>query len=144
MIDDIKLEFRPGQLNEYSQKMKKILKKIEMLPVKDINLIPGNHDNCDIIKKYSQRSRILPEKSRIDISNFSFTLAHQYTDDDDNTDFYLFGDNLPKIEKEYKKTLLLNGIPYINIISLTSGKICKIKYPPGTDSARLMTTKIGL
>ena len=144
MIDDIKLEFRPGQLNEYSAKIRKILNKIEKLPVKEIYLVPGNHDNRETIDEFSRRSIILPEMSRIQLKNISFCFSHQYSDQAVDADFYLFGDNLPEIEKKYEDTVLLNGIPFINIISLKNRKIIKIKYPPGTESARLMTPKIGL
>ena len=145
MLDEVKLEIRPRQIKEYSQKLKKILKRLEDLPVKHIFLVPGNHDNQETMMNYSNRSVVLPEKSRIGLKGLSFFLSHQYCDQKVNADFYLFGHDLPKINRINDETVMLNGIPYINIISLSTKKTYTVKYPPGTDSTRkLLISKLGV
>ena len=136
MIDDLKLEIRPALVKEYSPKLEKIIRRLEKLPVKKIFIIPGNHDNIKIVKEISRRCEILPEKSRIEADGLSFFLSHEYYNIKTDTDFYLFGHSLPAAGEINERTVKLNGIPFINIISLSTKKTYTLKYPPGTDSAR--------
>ena len=136
MLDDLKLEIRPALVKEYYPKIKKLLVKLENLPLKNIYIIPGNHDSSGVLQDLSQKCEILPEKSRIEAEGVSFFLSHEYYNIKTGTDFYLFGHSLPEMGRIHEKTVRLNGIPYINIISLSSKNTYTLKYPPGTDSAR--------
>ena len=145
MIDDLKLEIRPALVKEYAPKLEKIIRRLEKLPVKQIYMIPGNHDNMEVMKKLSERSEILPEKSRIEAEGISFFLSHEYFNMKTGSDFYLFGHSLPAMGRINERSVRLNGIPYINIISLSTKNTYTLKYPPGTDSARTqLLTGIGL
>ncbi len=136
IIDDLKLEIRPMLIKEYSHKARKIIARLEKLPVKEIYLIPGNHDDEEIIKTCSKRIKILPEKTCINAGDLSFFLTHEYLSRKTDTDFYLFGHSLPELGRVNDRTVRLNGIPYINIISLSTKNTYTLRYPPGTDSAR--------
>ncbi len=136
-IDDLKLELKPYLLSEYSNKIKKILIKLEKQDIDKIYLVPGNHDNEETVKNYTVKSMVIPEKSKIEIDGFSFFVSHYYHDQKTDTDFYLYGHSLPVINRAHTGTIVMNGIPFINIISLYNGKTHTVKYPPGTDSSRL-------
>ena len=136
ILDDLKLEIRPGLIKEYSPKVKKVLRKLENFPLKNIYLVPGNHDNAGILQDISRKCEILPEKSRIEAEGISFFLSHEYYNLKTETDFYLFGHSLPEMSSIHGKTVRLNGIPYINLISLSTKNTYTLRYPPGTDSAR--------
>ena len=136
LLDDIKLENRPSELKEYDRRLRSILPKMEALPVDDIYLVLGNHDDPETVIAHSSRSRILPEKSWIEAEGFCFFLSHRFYDIEVDADFYLFGHDLPEIIWRNKKTVILNGIPYINLISLSTGNTYTVAYPPGTDSIR--------
>jgi metallophosphoesterase superfamily enzyme len=144
MFDEIKLEDRPKEIKEYSSKLKKIMNRLEQLPVKQIFLIPGNHDNTEVIMDLSRKIVVLPEKSRIELEGLSLFLSHKYYDQKVDTDFYLFGHSLPEINRLDIETKLLNGIPCINFISLSTGTTYTLNYPLGTDSTRMMLPKIGI
>lgn len=147
MIDEIKLEIRPGRLPDYVLSFQKIIRLLEALPVEQIYLIPGNHDDLPSMRNSSQRCVILPERSWLELEGRSFFLTHQYEEVEVDADYYLFGHNLPEIAQNDPTSgpQKLNGIPAINIISLASGEVKKIPYPSGTDSARtVLLPRIGL
>jgi len=145
MIDDIKLEDRPAELGGYSRRLKSIIGKLEQLPVEEIYLVPGNHDDPDTMVSIVERSVVLPEKSWIELEGLCFFLSHKFYDIEVDADFYLFGHNLPEMTWVNRRTITLNGIPNINIISLSTGNTYTLEYPAGTDSARkLLLPRIGL
>src|SRR6056297_3035142 len=74
-VDDIKLENRPGQVVEYRDKMKKIFRRLEDLPVEKIYLVPGNHDDRATVDECTQRAVVLPEKSVIEIDNIRLCVS---------------------------------------------------------------------
>jgi len=145
LIDDIKLEIRPAELGEYTRRLKSILQKLEKLPVKEIYLVPGNHDDTQTVMSLVNRSAVLPEKSWIELEDYTFFLSHKFYDLPVDADFYLFGHSLPEMTRVHPGTVVLNGIPFINIISLSTGRTYTLRYPSGTDSARkLLLPRIGL
>lgn len=145
LIDDIKLEVRPAELGGYARRLRSIIRKLEQLPVEEIYLVPGNHDDTDSILSIVERSVVLPEKSWIELEGLCFFLSHRFYDIEVDADFYLFGHNLPEMTWVNRRTITLNGIPNINIISLSTRSIYTLGYPAGTDSARkLLLPRIGL
>jgi len=145
LIDEIKLEIKPTELKAYAGKLKPVCKKLEQLPVENIYLVPGNHDHVETILGLVRRSVVLPEKSWIELEGLQFFLSHKYYDIEVDADFYLFGHSLPEMDWINRRTIPLNGIPHINIISLSTKNTYTLAYPFGTDSARTMLLpKIGL
>ncbi len=144
-LDEIKLENRPGQLVEYRPRLRKLLQQLEALPVGTIYLIPGNHDDLNAVEQSVTRSKILPEKSWIEIEATSFFVSHHYEAAELEADFFLFGHSLTPDHTRRDTTVILNGIPAIHLISLPAKRVFTLPYPSGTDSARkLLLPKIGL
>lgn len=144
-LDEIKLENRPGQIVEYRPRLKKLFHKLEELPVGTIYLVPGNHDDLDAVSESVQRSKILPEKSWIEIERTRFFVSHHYEEEAVGADFFLFGHSLTPDHIRRDKAVVLNGIPAIHLISLPTKRVFRLSYPSGTDSARkLLLPRIGL
>ncbi len=144
-IDDIKLENRPAELGSYTRRLKSLIGKLEQLPVEEIYLVPGNHDDTNTVVSFAERSVVLPEKSWIELEGLCFFLSHRFYDIEVDADFYLFGHNLPEMTWVNRRTITLNGIPNINLISLSTKNTYTLGYPAGTDSARkLLLPRIGL
>jgi len=145
MVDEIKLEVRPSQVDAYKTVIGKFIQEVESLNFREIYIVPGNHDHVDTIVEASARSVVLPEKSWARLEGYDFFLSHHYDETEVEADFYLFGHNFPEDTGVRGKTLKLNGLSAIHVISLEKGRVVKIPYPMGTDSARTMLLpKIGL
>lgn len=144
-LDEIKLENRPGQLSEYQPRLKKLFQQLEAQPVEQIYLVPGNHDDLNAVEQSVTRSKILPEKSWIEIEETYFFVSHHYEAAEVEADFFLFGHSLTPDHTRRDTTVILNGIPAIHLISLPAKRVFALPYPSGTDSARqLLLPKIGL
>ncbi|MFW5715132.1 MAG: metallophosphoesterase [bacterium] len=144
-LDEIKLENRPGQLVEYRPRLMKLLQQLEAQPAGTIYLIPGNHDDLNAVEQSVTRSKILPEKSWIEIEETYFFVSHHYEPAEVGADFFLFGHSLTPDHIRRDKTVILNGIPAIHLISLPAKQVFALPYPSGTDSARQqLLPKIGL
>lgn len=135
LADDIKLEYNPKEILNYQKEVKPLMEILETSEAKKVFIVPGNHDNNEIINQLSQKSIILSEGSIIKLHNKSIGVAHKLKNLPKNTSFNLYGHNLRMSDKP-SKTHYLNGITSINIIRLPSGKVTCLSYPWGTDYNR--------
>src|SRR6056297_2509696 len=148
-IDDIKLENRPGQLVEYREKLKKIFRQLEELPIGKIYLVPGNHDDRATVDECTQRAVVFSEKSVIGIDDIRLGVSHYYpeaeTHSKEAVDYKLFGHNLMPDHQLGTAALFLNGITAIHVLSISTKRVYSLPYPSGTDSARkLLLPKVGM
>ena len=104
----------------------------------------GNHDHGGIVKEYMKKHNF--EKSdNVEIEGLSFRISH-FSEEilKAPADFNLYGHDLSLESGIIDGKLFFNGISNINIIGLDSRSSCFLKYPSGTDDARLGKVKIGL
>lgn len=145
LVDDIKLEIYKNSLTKYEYHAKKIINILESSNAKHIYICIGNHDNIDIIKKYSKRSIIIERMGVIDLFNTTASISHFPYEIIKNPSAYnFFGHDITLGSDIVKNRIYLNGINSINIITKDTKKIYYLPYPTIVDDSRLMKRKIGL
>ncbi|QCX33517.1 metallophosphoesterase [Caloramator sp. E03] len=139
VADDIKLQMAPQLLNSYRVKVTRFLSSLTPYIKDRIIIVPGNHDNIDILKSINS-VEILKEGSILNINDFKIGLSHSFNNLPKECTFYLYGhDKTLSNKKEY-----LNGIYYINIIDIERKKVIELSYPSGTDAYRTRKKKTGI
>ena len=143
LADNIKIELSPSLLTKYRHESKKLLKSLNSSKAEYISISLGNHDDYDLVYENKGRINIYREIGRLDIKDNSFVFSH-YHDylKSIEADVYLFGHNIKFKNSITDSGIYLNGIISINIINLDTLEVRCIKYPFGTDSARMKQNRI--
>jgi predicted phosphodiesterase len=145
MVDEIKLEFAPSQVDEYRNKLRKLLQLIRASVTEGVYLVPGNHDDPASLRELGADMQILTEQRTVDLGGYRFRLDHEFQSAAAEADFHLFGHNPETSGDRSARPLRLNGLDHIHIISLVDGRIYNLPYPAGTDNARkMLMLKIGM
>lgn len=137
IVDNVKMEFNPHLIDYYEERAAAFIKQIENLPLEKIFIVPGNHDDIDIIKKYNHRIILLKEGMNIILENIVLNVAHHPWKLGNHAQYYLYGhnfENIPQIENQ----VFLNGLNKIHVILLHSNKTISIAYPCGINQDRRM------
>jgi len=144
MVDNIKLQMYPTSIYDHERWIKKLAEILEPTGAK-LFLAMGNHDDYDIVSRYFKHSRIITGAETITIEGLSFRVSH-FPEGilEEPAKYNLFGHNLELKTGNVDDKLYFNGISYINIIGLETGECTSLRYPAGTDDARLGRRKIGL
>lgn len=135
LVDDIKLEYNPGKLSLYSRMVGTFINILEGSSAEKIYIIPGNHDNIDIINSYIDHAQLLTEGETVRIENVTIGLAHRMKRLPANARYYLYGHNF-RSPKTKNGAVYLNGMNNINVILLPSERVVKINYPWGVNQGR--------
>lgn len=145
MVDNIKLEIYKYQLPKYELHLKSIMDILESSEAEDIYICAGNHDNIELMRKYSKRSIIIEESLNIEIFNVKAALSHfPYKIIQKPADYNFFGHDISLGNDIVNNKVYLNGITNINILTSETKRLFYLPYPYGIDEARLMKKKIGL
>lgn len=144
IVDNIKLELNPRAISTYEKHVEELAEIMESSTA-EIIVALGNHDHCGIVKGYMKRSRIIEKSDNIEIEGLNFRISHFPEEILKAPDDYnLYGHDLSLRSGFVDGKLFFNGISNINIIGLDSRNSCFLKYPSGTDDARMGKGKIGL
>lgn len=139
VADDIKLQMAPQLINSYRVKVTRFLSSITPYVKEKIIIVPGNHDDFEILKSINS-IELIEEGSILNINGINFGLSHEFNNLPKKCNFYLYGhDKTITNKKEY-----LNGINNINIIYIEDNNIIKLNYPSGTDAYRTRKKKMGI
>ncbi|MTI80925.1 MAG: metallophosphoesterase [Firmicutes bacterium] len=141
LADDIKLEDAPHNLEQYNQVVGPFIEMLEQSNCREIYIIPGNHDNVEVIKGYQNTSALLNEGDIINVDNFKLGLSHSIRNLPGDTQFNLYGHNFKRTKDTNSKTVYLNGIRNIHVILLPSNEVVKIQYPWATNHDRKVNDK---
>ena len=133
LVDHLKLENHAYLHSLYQEQLEKFIDQLEHLPVDTIYLVPGNHDDPDLIDCTCRRCRVMPESSLVQFGSFKLGLAHKPQYLPPGADFALYGHSLDKPAALAGRPL--SGLTHINIL-LADGRVHFIPYPRGTDVAR--------
>ncbi|MGE5631189.1 MAG: metallophosphoesterase [Caulobacteraceae bacterium] len=144
MVDNIKLELFPNSTPIYEKYVKKLLQIMEDTSAETI-LALGNHDDLEIVKKHSKKSRIIEKSETVEIEKLSFKISH-YSEEiiKSPAEYNLYGHDLFVKSGCSDGRMYFNGISSINIIGLDSGTHFCLFYSAETDAARMGRGKIGL
>lgn len=129
LVDNIKLERKPWLKPAYIAGLRKLAHILKGSGAK-LYIVPGNEDDVELVKKFFGESVVNPG-SVVEIEGRTLALGHSWKDvADKNADFKLYGHNFKAIPKG------LNAVLGVNFLFLPSGRVVRIDYPVGTDTAR--------
>lgn len=145
LADNIKTELSPSLLTKYKYEAKKILNILNSANTENIYIATGNHDDYNFIDENKGKIKVYTKIGEININNTKFAFSH-YWDylKEEKADIYLFGHDIEPKASITESGIYLNGVISINVINLDTLEIKSIKYPFGTDSARMNRNRIGL
>lgn len=141
LADDIKLEHNAHNIKTYQRVIGPFIKMMEECSVKQVYIIPGNHDDVHVISQHINKSQLLKEGEIIEINNCKLGLAHKIRRLPKGTEFNLYGHNFKKPLNNNDNEVYLNGLQNINVILLPSNEVVKIPYPWGTNRDRKMDNR---
>ena len=137
LVDNVKLERRPDLKPAYEAGLRKLARILKGSGAR-LYIIPGNEDDPELVKRFFGDSVSEPG-SVVEIGGKTFVLGHCWQDvADKDADFKLYGHNFKVIPKG------LNAVLGVNFIFLPSGRVVKVDYPVGTDTARGYKLRRGL
>lgn len=139
LVDNLKMEFNPQLKDYYELRVTSFIKHLEDLPLEKIFIIPGNHDNVQLLEKYSKRITILEEGMNLTIENIKINVAHHPWKLKGDAQYYLYGHNFENIP-EIQGQVFLNGLNKMHVILLKSNRVIPIDYPYGINQDRKMYT----
>lgn len=145
LADNIKTELSPSLITKYKYEVKKILNILNSAETENIYITIGNHDDYDFLDENKGKLNIYTKMGELSINNTNFLFSH-YWDyiKEEKADIYLFGHNIEQDTSISDSGTYLNGILSINVINLDTMEVDSIKYPAGTDSARMKLSRIKL
>lgn len=147
LVDDIKLEFRPGLIDLYRKKLRVLLEVLNEETCGAI-LLTGNHDHLPTLLEMTENSsiQVWSKPGRFYIGSFRFKAGHTYEDViDDAGEYNLFGHSLEHLTSiDSCGRFFLNGLEEMHLIHMETGDVIPIKYPPGADDARLERKRVSL
>ena len=147
LVDDIKLENRPGMIDLYRKKLRVLLNILSDETCGAI-LLTGNHDHLPTLLEMTENSpvQVWSRPGRFYIGSFRFRAGHTFEDVmNDAGEYNLFGHNLehPSVIDGCGR-FFLNGLEEMHLIHMETGDVIPFCYPPGTNDARLERKRISL
>ncbi|WP_297535627.1 metallophosphoesterase [Thermococcus sp.] len=137
LVDNVKLERRPELKPAYEAGLRKLARILKGSGAK-LYIVPGNEDSRELLEKFFGDSVVEPG-SLVEIEGKTLVLGHCWRDvAGRDADFKLYGHNFKAIPGG------LNAVLGVNFIFLPSGRVIKIDYPVGTDTARGYKLRRGL
>lgn len=147
LVDDVKLETRPALLGVYRKKLAKLISIFEEESCEAI-FLTGNHDDLASVLELTERSsiQVWSRPGRFYIGSFRFRAGHAYSDVlTESGDYNLFGHNLEHLSMvDGAGHFYLNGLEEMHMIHMQTGDVIPVRYPPGTNDARLDRKRVSL
>ncbi|AKL94362.1 metallophosphoesterase, calcineurin superfamily [Clostridium aceticum] len=137
LVDDIKLELHPNEIEAYKTALRKFISGLESFTDALIYYAVGNHDQYKEVKKTTSKGIVIKE-GHILIEEKNFYVSHYYSKKVYNTDYYLYGHSFRPSSYKSQQHIGLNGLEKIHVIDLTTQKIYHLPYPFGTNQFRKM------
>ena len=137
LVDNVKLERRPDLRPAYEAGLRKLARILKGSGA-ELYIVPGNEDDPELVKRFFEGNVVEPG-SIVEIAGRTFALGHTPEDVMNlKADFKLHGHNFKGVPGG------LNAVLGVNFIFLPSGRVIKIDYPVGTDTARGYKIRRGL
>lgn len=143
LADEIKLEYNPSCVNTYAKLVRPFVQMLEGSHAQGVYIVPGNHDNMDVMSECVVRSIIVEEGNILETQYGILGLAHRFNKLPQGAKLNLYGHNFT-LADENNKTVFLNGLININVILFPSENVVTIPYPMGTNYHRKMDDEYGL
>lgn len=145
LADNIKIELSPSLLTKYKYEAKRLLDFLNSSNTENIYITIGNHDDYDFIDENKGKIKVFTRMGELVLNSTKFVFSHYWNNlKQEKADIYLFGHDIENHTSITESVIYLNGILSINIINLDTMEVTSIKYPFGTDSARMKLSRIKL
>jgi predicted phosphodiesterase len=136
VVDDIKLEARPQEHGAYRRQLGEFLHRLEAVSRGEIYLVPGNHDDAQVMREASRRATTVAPGTILELEGVKLSVSHHYDEDADHGDFCLYG-HTPEPDHHHRGEMMcLNGISTVTIIEVPTRTVHFLPYPSGTDQVR--------
>lgn len=142
LADDIKLELDPQNIAAYDRAVAPFIEMLENSPAGEIYVVPGNHDDPEVIGAHVRRARLVAEGEVLSVKGMSLGLAHMVGRLPGISEYKLYGHDFSPGEQG--GSLYLNGLKSVNVILSPSGRVERIPYPPATNYDRKMGSLYGI
>lgn len=139
LVDNIKLEIYPSKIEGYKRYLKRLIRILEG-GERQVYYAIGNHDDAEILKKYTGKGHVIDHYESISTQQLSFGITHDIDnlpDDIALPSMIFFGHNLEKASNYSSDPKYFNGIEKIALINMITGEIFTFDYPIGTKESRL-------
>lgn len=138
LADDIKLELYPAEREHYRAAIRRLM-NILQAPHRRVVLALGNHDERELLPWLSSDCKVCDGAEGISLLGASFRVSHYAEDLSEHPAQYnLFGHAATPPSYDDGEHHFLNGLEWMRLIDPRSGEIQLLRYPRGTDDARLM------
>lgn len=139
LVDNLKLEIYPSKIEGYRHYLKRLIRILEG-GERQVYYAIGNHDNADILRKYTVKGHIIETYESISTQELSFGMTHDIANVPKDTTLprmIFFGHNLEMSSNYNSDPKYFNGIEKIALINMITGEIYTFDYPIGTKESRL-------
>lgn len=147
VVDNIKLGLDATRIDLYKRHLKQFDKTLKCAPKAKKWIALGNHDDACALREAVEDVTIIPheeglvieiEHKRVAISHYYRKIVHL------EADFYFFGHHLEQRSQVIDNRFIINGIEQIFVYDFSSSQYYSLRYPIGTDDARLLRSRIGI
>ncbi len=129
VADEIKLEFCPGELSHYTKTVRKLFISLEELSHRRLFVVPGNHDDAEVLDAVGGRTTIVAEGTVLDIEGVRIGVSHRFSSAASGAAYHLYGHASEPPTHRHAHTACINGMAAISVISLSTGALHYLPYP---------------
>lgn len=137
MVDDVKLEHDGDKRERWHSRTRQLLHILEGEGTRQVYVVPGNHDDRDLLATTASRARIV-DPGPVSIGGRTFYLDHYGPEGGARGEFDLYGHNRHPPTMRTDSGMLLNGLSAASVIDLSRGRVYSVDYPMDTDRYRLL------
>jgi calcineurin-like phosphoesterase family protein len=138
LVDGAKVGLFPQAEGLYRKRIGRIVKAMERHGT-TVFLVMGNHDIPDVVRATALTSTIIEGVADLELGKLQVRVSHfPGLILEAPAPFNLFGHNMEIRSGERNGMVYLNGLEHAHLIYPATGQIKKIRYPWGTDDARLL------
>ncbi len=138
LVDGVKLGLYPQAENIYCRRAGRIIRAMEQNST-HVYLVMGNHDLPDFVRQTARTGRVIEDVAVLDLGGLTVRVSH-YPERilQDPAPYNLFGHSRELKSGVREGGTFLNGLEHAHLIYPKTGRITNIRYPWGTDDARMM------
>lgn len=138
LVDGAKVGLFPQAEGLYRKRVSRIVRAVERHEA-SVFLVMGNHDVPDAVRETVRNSEVIEGVANLELGGLPVRVSH-FPDLilEAPAAFNLFGHNLELRSGKHEGKVFLNGLEHAHLIYPASGRIRSIRYPWGTNDARLL------
>ncbi len=145
LVDQIKLEIYPARIEGYRTKLRRLAKLLDGGSARgafQAVIVLGNHDHGPTVQDFFPHCHVVNDVGAFQVYGWDFVVSHYAWKLPDRPEAVgLFGHDLSVPSGDIRG---LNGLTDINLFSLKTGGVYRIKYPGYLDDMRQLKRRVSL